>query len=159
VARPTRTDVEDFLFEEAALLDAWRLDEWLELFTEDAVYAVPATNLPGSDVRQTLPAINDDFARIKGRVERLKSRHAHREFPWSRTRRLIANVRLLDTRDDETDIAANFIVVRCRNELVDQVSGCYFYTLVHGRGLKIRRRRAELDMEAIGTRGSISFIL
>ncbi len=26
----TRSDVEDFLYEEAALLDEWRLDEWLE---------------------------------------------------------------------------------------------------------------------------------
>ena len=29
-----RTDVEDFLFAEAELLDEWRLPEWLELFTD-----------------------------------------------------------------------------------------------------------------------------
>ena len=28
-----RSDVEDFLFQEAALLDAWQLDDWLELLT------------------------------------------------------------------------------------------------------------------------------
>ena len=40
-----RTDVEDFLFAEAELLDEWRLPEWLELFTDDAIYYVPATDL------------------------------------------------------------------------------------------------------------------
>src|SRR5437879_4832085 len=30
-----RSDVEDFLFNEADLLDQWRLPEWLTLFTED----------------------------------------------------------------------------------------------------------------------------
>ena len=40
-----RTEVEDFLFAEAELLDEWRLPEWLELFTDDAIYYVPATDL------------------------------------------------------------------------------------------------------------------
>ena len=35
-AAVTRAEVEDFLFEEAALLDAWKLDEWLGLLTADA---------------------------------------------------------------------------------------------------------------------------
>lgn len=42
----TRADVEDFLFAEAELLDEWRLPEWLELFTEDAIYYVPSTDVP-----------------------------------------------------------------------------------------------------------------
>ena len=32
----TRGEAEDFLYREAALLDAWKLDEWLALLTEDA---------------------------------------------------------------------------------------------------------------------------
>ena len=34
----TRGEVEDLLFLEAALLDEWRMEEWLELWTEDAEY-------------------------------------------------------------------------------------------------------------------------
>ena len=37
----SRAEFEDFLYWEAALLDQWRLDEWFELFTTDAVYEVP----------------------------------------------------------------------------------------------------------------------
>ena len=41
-----RPEVEDFLYKEAALLDEWRLDEWLGLLTEDAIYEVPPTDVP-----------------------------------------------------------------------------------------------------------------
>ena len=37
----TRAEIEAFLFEEAALLDSWRLDDWLGLLTEDVRYLVP----------------------------------------------------------------------------------------------------------------------
>ena len=42
----TRSEVEDFLYHEAALLDDWQLDDWLALYTADARYEVPATDLP-----------------------------------------------------------------------------------------------------------------
>ena len=44
--RELRFEVENFLFEEAELLDSWRLDEWVELFTENAVSQVPALDDP-----------------------------------------------------------------------------------------------------------------
>ena len=34
-------NVEQFLYHEARLLDEQRLEEWLELFTDDATYWVP----------------------------------------------------------------------------------------------------------------------
>src|SRR4029450_3218436 len=92
---------EAFLVREAALLDEWRLDDWLDLFTEDARYLVPATDRRTADPKETLAIINDDMARLRGRVERLKSRHAHREFPWSRTRRFITNVRIKEIIGEE----------------------------------------------------------
>ena len=48
-ARTLREEVEDFLYQEAELLDEWRLDEWAALFTEDARYVVPTTDLPDGD--------------------------------------------------------------------------------------------------------------
>ena len=49
-----REAVEDFLYQEAALLDEWRLDEWLGLFTVDARYVVPTTDLPEGDPKKEL---------------------------------------------------------------------------------------------------------
>ena len=60
----TRQEVEDFLYEEAALLDEWRLEEWLQLLTEDAAYYVPSTDVPEGDHKTTLFLIADDATRI-----------------------------------------------------------------------------------------------
>src|SRR6185312_2675829 len=92
----TRAEVEDFLYEEAALLDAWRLDDWLALMTDDAVYRVPSNDQPNADPKDTLFIIADDVSRIRARVARLKKKDAHAEDPRSRTRRLLTNVRILE---------------------------------------------------------------
>ncbi len=91
---PTRPEVEDFLFHEAALLDAWKLDEWLALLTDDARYRVPSNDAPDGDPASTLFLIADDIARIRGRVARLKDPQAHAEFPHSRTRRGMRSFRI-----------------------------------------------------------------
>jgi p-cumate 2,3-dioxygenase beta subunit len=153
-------EVEDFIVREAALLDEWRLDDWLALFTEDARYLVPATDLPGGEPKETLAIINDDMARLRGRVERLKSRHAHREFPWSRTRRLITNVRIKETSGEEMVVQASFLVYRIRSGQVDPLIGSYVYTLRRLDGaLRIASRKAVLDLEALRPHGTLSIIL
>jgi 2,3-dihydroxy-2,3-dihydro-p-cumate dehydrogenase len=76
-----RTDVEDFLFAEAELLDEWRLPEWLELFTDDAIYYVPATDLAvDASPDNNLFYVADDRFRLSERVKRLMKRTAHAEF-------------------------------------------------------------------------------
>jgi p-cumate 2,3-dioxygenase beta subunit len=155
-----RAEVEEFLIEEAALLDAWELDKWFELFTEDAKYIVPATDTPDGDPSKELTLIDDDYLRLSWRVTRLKSRHAHREFPWSRTRHLITNVRLVDLRDDEVDVEAAFMVYRFRYGHQDHFIGRYRYTLARqDDGFRIRLKRAELDMERLSPNGAVSMIL
>ncbi|KAA8939247.1 MAG: aromatic-ring-hydroxylating dioxygenase subunit beta, partial [Mycobacterium sp.] len=81
-----RWEVEDFLYREALLLDEWRLDEWAQLFTEDAHYVVPANDLPDPAPDGDLVLVNDDKFMLLARVERLKSRKAHREYPHATTR-------------------------------------------------------------------------
>jgi len=49
MAALTRAEVEDFLFREAALLDEWKLEEWLTLLTPDATYYVPPNDHPEGD--------------------------------------------------------------------------------------------------------------
>lgn len=155
----TRQAVEDFLYEEAALLDAWKLDEWLALLTEDAYYRVPSNDRPDSDPRGTLFTIADDIARIRSRVTRLKDRNAHAEFPPSRTRRLITNVRIVESQP--LRVEANFVVHRYRsNEDLRQFVGHYRYLLRREGGkLRIAGREAILDAMELGSLGAVSFIL
>lgn len=164
-AEITRAQVEDFLFEEAALLDAWRLDDWLLMLTADATYRVPSNDAPESQPADALFMIADDIRRIRERVLRLKDRNAHAEFPHSRTRRLISNVRIT-ARDrglmgDELHIEANFVVVRHRrNADIRSFVGQYRHVLrVTPEGLRIAQRKAVLDAHELGEMGLVSFIL
>jgi p-cumate 2,3-dioxygenase beta subunit len=157
----TRSDVEDFLYNEAALLDEWRLDEWLELLTEDCVYRVPPNDARDGTFTNTLYTIADDIARIKARIVRLKSRNAHAEFPHSRIRRLITNVRILAQDDSRLSAVANFVVYRFRrNEDVREYVGTYHHTFSKTPGgLKIAERIVRLDAMELASLGSVSFIL
>ncbi len=158
--RISRQGVEDFLYYEAELLDEWRLDEWLALFTDDATYVVPGTDDPGADPSLALVLIDDDRERLHWRVERLKSRHSHREYPWSRTRRFISNVRVTGGTEAGITVTASFLVYRFRHGHADPFIGRYVYTLVPaGDSFKIRSRRAELDQEALNPNGAVSMIL
>ena len=157
----SRQEVEDFLYEEAALLDAWRLDEWLALLTDDAVYRVPSNDRPGSDPASALFLIADDIHRIRARVTRLKDRRAHAEQPPSRTRRLIGNVRILERNGANLNVEAGFIVHRFqRDESIRSYVGRYRYQLrVEDGRLRIARREAIIDAMELGSLASVSFIL
>jgi len=159
--RVTRQQVEEFLYEEAALLDAWRLDDWLTLLTDDAVYNVPSNDQPEGDSQNTLFIIADDIRRIRARVARLKDKSAHAEYPPSRTRRMLSNVRILERGAGTVKVEANFVVHRFRRDgNVRPYVGHYRYVLREdGGSLKIARREAVIDTLELGAAGSVSFIL
>lgn len=161
VADPAlRARIEDFLYAEAALLDGWQLDSWYELFTEDSRYVVPALDRPDLDPSSSLTLIDDSNDRLNGRIVRLKSRRAHREFPWSVTRRIIGNVRVAIRDDGDLGVDANFIVNRFRKEETHTFVGRYEYVLVDGPdGLRIRRKYCYLDNERLSPHGSLSILL
>jgi p-cumate 2,3-dioxygenase beta subunit len=157
----SRAEVEDLLFREAELLDNWKLDDWLALMTEDAAYFVPPNDKPDADHRFTLFTIADDIVRLRERVIRLKDPNCHAEYPPSRTRRLITNVRVAGTSGDAIDVTANFAIYRYRRgEPVREFVGHYRHKLRRVNGaLKFAERRAILDAHELGAMGSVSFIL
>jgi len=157
----SRAEIEDLLYHEAELLDSWKLDDWLTLLTEDAGYYVPPNDKPDADHRFTLFTIADDMVRLRERVIRLKDPNCHAEYPPSRTRRLITNVRITGVEGDTISAAANFVVYRHRRGGQSQAFvGRYRYKLRRVGGLlKIAERRAILDAEELGALGSVSFIL
>jgi p-cumate 2,3-dioxygenase beta subunit len=156
----SRPEVEDFLFHEAALLDGWRLSEWLALFTEDATYSVPPTDAPDAEPTDTLFLISDDADRLRSRVEQLEGRTTWSESPHSRTRRLLSNVRILRVEGDAAWVTCNFVVYRIRSDVTSTYVGHCDYVLVRGeKGLRIRDRRAILDLESLRDVGKVSFIL
>ena len=157
----SRAEVEDLFYLEADLLDSWRLDDWLELLTDDAAYYVPPNDKPDADHRYTLFTIADDMVRLRERIIRLKDPNCHAEYPPSRTRRLITNVRVAGIDGDLIAVDANFVIYRHRRGGQHQdFVGRYRHKLKRISGLlKIAERRAILDAEELGALGSVSFIL
>ncbi len=157
----TRSQVEDLMFLEAELLDEWRLKEWLGLFTDDAHYYVPATDVaPDASPDTSLFYVADDRFRLEQRVERLLKRTAHAEYPHSKTRHLVSNVRIRGRNGDELDVGAAVLTYRTKGGLTETYIGSYRYRIaVSAQGLLIREKRCILDMDGLRPNGRISIIL
>jgi p-cumate 2,3-dioxygenase beta subunit len=165
-----RAAIEEFLYAEAALLDAWQLDEWFALFDSTLRYVVPCNDTPDGDPTQDLVLIDDDELRLRLRVERLNSRKAHREYPHSRTNHQVFNVRLAEPTTDAgpgyggageyLPVTALFTVWRFRNGKAVPYVGTYHYRLVIRDGRpRIRSKRCELDMTELRPAGDLAIIL
>jgi p-cumate 2,3-dioxygenase beta subunit len=153
-------EIERFLVDEAALLDDWRLDEWLALFAEDGCYLVPSLDAPASDHRTALFLIADNRRNLASRVRQLLGRTTWAENPRSRTRRFVTNFRIVERQADSVTATANFAVWRFQHEATDVYVGRYLDVLVRGgSGLLFRERRAVLDLETLRPHGKLSFIL
>ncbi|TDC54763.1 p-cumate dioxygenase [Actinomadura sp. KC345] len=157
----TRADVEDFLYAEADILDAWQYDDWLALFEPGARFEVPSTDWKGESPFASGSFVTDDWDLLRARVKRLKSRKAHAENPPSLTHRMISNVQLRE--HDEPGllrVRASFIIHRARDGEFDAYVGRYDHLLVTGGdALRFRRRRAILAHEHLTAGSRLSFIL
>src|SRR5439155_898605 len=89
-----RHQIETFLYREARLMDEHAYDEWLALWTDDALYWVPC-NRDDSDPMREVSIIYDNRARLEDRIMRLKSGAIYAQEPKSRLRRVVANVEVL----------------------------------------------------------------
>jgi len=155
--------VAEFLYDEAALLDEWRLDEWLALFhPEAAKYQIPSPEDLSDDPSTTLHLVNDSITTLAGRIDRLKSKHAHAESPRSRTRRQITNVRVWQGPDDLLSRSV-FDVIRVRAGVVDRYVGVYEHQLLPGGNdhtpWLIGRRRVLIEHSVESAGGQVSILL
>ncbi len=105
--------VEQFIFREARLQDEHRYAEWEALWTDDALYWVPATREPGEPGAQ-MSIVHDNRSRIRTRIRQLETGRRHSQAPPSRLRRVVSNVELLGDRDGDVLAGANFLVAELR---------------------------------------------
>lgn len=153
-------EAERFLYEEADLLDTWRLPEWLELFSPEGHYLVPSTDLPDGDPGRDLFLVQDDRFLLEQRIGSLMKRSAHAEYPHSRTRRMISNV-VAHADEDKVHIRANFAVFRMRGTAFDTYVGAYRHVLERDDqgALRYLERKSVLDLWSLRPHGKVSIIL
>jgi p-cumate 2,3-dioxygenase subunit beta len=157
-----RADVEDFLFHETELLDNWRLPEWADLYADDARYEV--TSMSSADPLNADPAtsifiIADDKERLTLRAGRLMKKTAHCEFPHSKTRHLISNVRVRE-EDGKLRTKASFVTYRTKSGRTSQYMGEAHYVLEPAAsGFRIKHKRCVLDLDTLNDQGRLTILL
>lgn len=153
--------VQNLLFEEASLLDNWKLDEWLEMYTEDAGYFVPPTDLSDdAEPESSLFYIADDRNRMQERVIRLNKKTCHSEYPRSKVCHAVSNVRIISEEDDLVTVEAVFVVYRTKDYVTNTFMGKYTYQLRRtADGFKIFTKRCKIDLNGLRPNGRISVIL
>jgi benzoate/toluate 1,2-dioxygenase subunit beta len=117
-----RQQVEQFLYYEAQLMDEHRYDEWLALWTDDALYWVP-TGRDDIDPQREISLIYDDRVRLQLRVARLKSGFAHAQEPKSRLRRIVSNIVIEEVEHGEILAYSNFLLAELRRGKQDIFAG------------------------------------
>ena len=123
-----RQQVEDFIYREARLADEQRGDEWLQLWTDDALYWVPA-NRDDIDPTREVSFIYDDRRSIGDRVERLKQGLAFAQDPASRMRRMLSNIEVEEEENGELTVYTNFMVIELRRRQQNTWAGRMMYRL------------------------------
>jgi len=151
-------EIEQFFFEEAAILDARKYREWLALVTDDIHYWMPIrrtvtrTDLEFEFTKPGAMAyFDDDRELLEMRVKKLEASSAWSEDPPSRSRHFVSNIRILDVSDDEVTVDLCFHLYRTRlNTDVDSWVGRRTDVLRRaGRSLKIAKRYIFLDQTVI----------
>jgi phthalate 3,4-dioxygenase beta subunit len=113
--------VNDFLYEEAELLDERRHHDWLERLTGDVVYRMPvrvtsAHSLEDSTLAH-LSHFDEDRYSLEKRVQRFSTDHAWAEDPPSRTRRHVSNIRAWHgDAEDELIVRSSLLLFRSRGD-------------------------------------------
>jgi len=155
--------IERFVFDEADLLDNWKLDTWKALFTDECRYLIPPLNANNPDTIEPGDALflaADDQRMLTGRVWRMQQKTAFVETPRSNIRHMVTNIRILSDDRDTLKVSSNFIIYRARRGEITNYVGRYFYILHRdGDGFKIHEKRCCLDNDVLQPQGSIGIIL
>ena len=89
----SREEIMDFLFAESELLDSNRIEQWIDMLTEDVVYTIPIRRLvargSGEQFDMNGYFAKDDYKSLMARVARLKKESAWTEEVPSPTRHFI----------------------------------------------------------------------
>ncbi len=148
---------QQFLLHEADLMDRRCYTEWLELFTDDAVYWVPGAH--DGDPTRDVSIIYDDRRRLGERVGRLSGKFAFAQQPESRTCHLVGNVRVQQGADGVLDVRSNLVLVEVRRGQQTVLSGAVEHQLVpHDDSFRIRRKVLRL-LESELPLGNLTFLM
>lgn len=141
-----RDDLIDFVYDEAALLDDMRWNDWMQLFTEDGRYWMPLEWQQEDPILQP-SLMYEDLLLLTVRIERLTGERTFSQKPKSRCHHLLQRPRILSMGEDDGvyKLRTSFIYTETRGDLLERYSGWVGHHLVEIDGaLKIKLKRIDL---------------
>lgn len=117
-----RSQIESFLYREARLMDGHAYDEWLALWTDDALYWVPS-NDDDINPERHVSIVYENRAGLEDRIARLKSGAAYAQDPKSRLSRVVSNVEIEDGANGEVIVNSTFNLTALRRRRMDIFAG------------------------------------
>jgi benzoate/toluate 1,2-dioxygenase subunit beta len=154
----TRAEAEDLLYREALLIDTQRFAEWLELFTPDVEFWMPAwrdETTTTEDPERELSLIYYKGRRnLEDRVMRLTSGLSTASSPLPRVVHQVTNVMVLDAGEASASVSAAFTCHRfdVRMTRTDCFFGRYEYRLALNDGVwRIAGKKITLLNDTIPT--------
>jgi 3-phenylpropionate/cinnamic acid dioxygenase small subunit len=144
-----KQEIEEFLYQEADLLDQRKFHEWLDLLAEDLVYFMPIrrnVKFGEHDERENtrqgegISWFDEDKWTVTKRVEQILTGVHYAEEPLSRVTHMVSNIRLLNVEPSvdnptEVTVGSRFLVYQSRVEYEH-------YTFIGRRNDTLRRNGA-----------------
>jgi 3-phenylpropionate/cinnamic acid dioxygenase small subunit len=130
---PDLREIEQFIYREARYADEHDYDAWEALWTDDALYWVPAGgDLAGGDLAEPagqMSVIYDNRNRITTRLNQLRTGRRYAQSPPSGLRRVVSNIEVLGHDGSEVTVGANFVLAESRERGVQTWAGRVTYRL------------------------------
>lgn len=133
-------ELEQFIYREARYADEHEYDAWEALWTDDALYWVPAAGSL-ADPEHHVSVVYDNRRRISTRLQQLRTGKRYAQAPASNLRRIISNIEILAAEGDESTVGANFVLYESKSRGIETWAGRVTYVLRRVDGeLKLARK-------------------
>jgi len=135
---------EQLLYRQAAMLDAKRWQDWIDLFADDGVYWAPST--PEQTDWMGQPSIfAEDKLLMEIRMGRLTHPNAWSQAPMWQTNHIVGNVVVESLQQDTAEVYSRFQMMELRRDNVRHFGGSYRHSLLKvGGDWKIKLQRVDL---------------
>ena len=106
-------EIQTLIHLECRLLDEGKLDDWLNLYTEDATYWLPIDETV--DPLKDSSVVYDDRTRLAMRVEQIMRQRRVSQTPGSQSMRMVSNLDVSGNGPDQVEARFSLLVIEIRS--------------------------------------------
>jgi 3-phenylpropionate/cinnamic acid dioxygenase small subunit len=154
---PLFGEVQDWLFDEADLLDTVRDREWLDtMLSKDIVYRMPVREVvgrgEGAGFIKGLYHLNETYGSINTKVARNETGFAWAEDPATRTRHFVSNIRVFERENGTLEVKSSLLLLQTRrSDTEPNIMAAERHDLLRREGetLRLFKRDVYVDLTAL----------